>query len=105
MAKILHTPAPWTDDEAGFLGADGRPVGQPDRGVRDPAALLRDFERVRADRRLMALAPSLLEVVREFVGLDSWLRTEADYETHDDFAQWRAVAERARVVLAKAEEC
>lgn len=65
-----HTPGPWTNDEAGFLGADGRPVGQPDRGVRDPAAMLADFDRVRADRRLMCAAPALLEALR---AVERWM--------------------------------
>lgn len=55
-----HTPGPWTDDEAGFLGADGRPVGQPEKGK----PLLGEVERVRADRRLMCAAPEVFDLMK-----------------------------------------
>jgi hypothetical protein len=79
----MHTPAPWTNDEAGFLGADGRPVGQPDRAVRDPAAMLRDFDRVKADRRLMTAAPALLEALRRLRGFASEYGHPAAVEAAD----------------------
>lgn len=49
-----HTPAPWTDDEAGFIGSDGRPIGQA-----APGPLMPQLSRIRADRALMTVAPVL----------------------------------------------
>jgi hypothetical protein len=84
-----HTPGPWTDDEAGFLGFDGRPVGQPERGK----ALLDEMARVEADRRLMRLAPSMLLALRLHDALPAWPDSEA----------LAAAMEVTRAVLAQAE--
>lgn len=59
MSAPLHTPGPWTDDERGFLGSDGRMVGEWEPGK--PAA--EEYPRVMADRRLRAAAPELLEAL------------------------------------------
>jgi hypothetical protein len=63
-----HTRGPWTDDEAGFLGADGRPVGQPERGK----PLQDEVARVQADRRLMRAAPAMLDALRLHAALPAW---------------------------------
>lgn len=100
-----HSLAPWSydADQGCILAADGRPAGEPARGVGDPVAFLRDMERVQADRRLMAAAPELLVVVRQLMALDTLLRGEADYATNEDFEWVRELADRARAALAKAE--
>ncbi len=83
----LHTPGPWTDDEGGFLGADGRPVGQPERGK----PLLGEVARVQADRRLMRLAPALLHAARALLDCAELNLDHMEPETRDAIQQAEAV--------------
>ena len=107
-----HTPGPWRtgrEDMQSYDGATGEPFAsvycdderaEMHLGEKLPYDIARTFgDECKANARLIAAAPELLESLKEFVGLANFDADTVPKTTEE----WDAMVAKAEAVIAKAE--